>query len=151
MTQCVDAAQADEVENASAGHGGRVLAVPPLTDEVAATRGERVGPVAEGREVDDAADDGGGARDRRARREAPAQRAGAAVERIEVVVVRPDQDVSPPDGGRGVDVAAGPEPPQDVAGPGRERVDVAVERADEDASTGDGGGRIEIAEPDAAP
>src|SRR2546421_11721887 len=101
MMQCVDAAGADEVENASAGHGGRVLAVPPLTDEGAATHGERVGPVAEGREVDDAADDGGGARDRRARREAPAQRAGAAGGGIEVVGVRSDPDAAAPDRGGG--------------------------------------------------
>src|SRR5436190_18650340 len=151
MTQCVDAAQADEVENASAGHGGRVLAVPPLTDEVAAPRGERERPVPEGREVDDAADDGGGARDRRARREAPAQRAGVAVEGIEAVVVRADQDEPSPDGGRRVHVAAGAESPEDAAGRGRECVDVAVERADEDASAGDGSGRVEVAESDAAP
>src|SRR5262245_27436351 len=147
MTQCVDAAESDEVEEAVAGHGGRVLAIPPLPDEVAAARGKRESPVPERREVDDAADDRGGARDWRSGGEAPTQPAGAGVERVEVVVVGADQHEPPPHGGRGVDVAAGAELPEDGAGPRRERVDVAVERADEDASARDRGRGVEVAEP----
>src|ERR1700719_1070875 len=89
---------------------------------------ERVRPVRERREVDDAGDDGGGARDRRPGGKAPVERPRAAVECVEVVVVGAHEDETAPDGGRGVDVAARAEAPEQVSAPRRERVDVAVHR-----------------------
>src|SRR5215469_4491749 len=59
----VDPAQADEVEAAVAGDRGRVLPVRPLRTEMAGRGGERVRPVVEAREVDEAVDDRRGARD----------------------------------------------------------------------------------------
>src|SRR5262249_60533609 len=122
------------------GQGGWVLTVGPLSAGAAAGGEEPGGPVVEAREVADSVDDGGCARDRRARLEGPAERAGAAVERVEDVVVRADEDEAVPDTGRGVDVAPGAEAPQGLPAQGRQRIDPAVERADVHAAGGDGGG-----------
>src|SRR5205807_9916581 len=109
-------------------------AVWPLGCGVAGTGGERVRVGGERREVDDAVDDRGGAGDRRACREPPAELARPAVEGIELVVVGADQDEAAPDGRRGVDVPAGAETPEQVTIPGRERVDVTVDRTGVDAA-----------------
>src|SRR5205085_6359456 len=83
-----------------------------------------------GREVDEAAEDGRGARDRRARVVRPPDRARRLRERVEAVVVGADVGDPARKRGRGVDEAPGLGRPERPAVTGREDVDATVGRAD---------------------
>ncbi len=101
----VDLAPTHDVELGAVGHDRRERAVRIRPQLLARTRVEAVRAAAEGREVDDAVDDGPGARDRAVGVERPDDVSRGGVEGVEEVVVRADVDAVPPDRRRAVDVS----------------------------------------------
>src|SRR6185436_14085445 len=134
----VHLAPADDVEPLSVGHYGRERAVRVRPHLLARGRVDPVRAALERGEVDDAVDDGRGARDRAVGVELPEDGSRRRVEGVEPVVVRADEDAAVPDGRRAVDEAAGFVRPAQLSALLAVRVDVTVGRAEIDAGVGDG-------------
>src|SRR4051794_35928497 len=136
---------ADEIEPRPIGDDAGVLPVPERPENAPVTRIERVGELVEGREVDDAVQDGRRAGDVALRLEAPLDVAGRGIERVEAVAVGADVDGLPRDRRRPVDVAAGALRPAQLSARGAVGVDLAVRGADVDTSVRDRRRRVELA------